>query len=447
MTIGKVREMLAGVVFILVLVGLLVLSVAIYNKDFSDVVRVSVATGDIGTSLQKGSDVEARGVLIGSVTGVDTTGSGARIKLALDATKVHLLPADVKAELLPKTLFGERYVSLELPVQTGEAGGPTLHNGDVIQQDTSTQAVELQALFDNLLPVLQAVQPAQLASTLGEISAALRGRGAELGTTVRTITAYLRKLQPKIPEFDADIDKLASVADTYSTAAPELLQALSDLTTTSQTFVAEQQQLATLFQTVTTASNTVGTFLDTNSPNIITLSRDSLPTLQTLADYSSEYPCVSQALAAFVPVANKAMGVGTKQPGLHVILNVVPSRGKYVAGLDAPSTVTTGGPSCPIVSSGGLADTAVGSALSSGSAHATSSSASSSTAPKTSTASALTAGATSTGDGIGEVNSPQENQFISELMAPTMGIAPSAFPAWGSLLLGPLLRGTEVTVK
>ncbi|HVV17820.1 MAG TPA: ABC transporter substrate-binding protein, partial [Pseudonocardiaceae bacterium] len=48
--------------------------------------------------------------------------------------------------------------------------------------------------------------------------------------------------------------------------------------------------------------------------------------------------------------------------------------------------------------------------------------------------------------GMGPANSPAENEMIAELVAPTVAATPAAFPKWNSLLLGPALRGTEVTV-
>jgi phospholipid/cholesterol/gamma-HCH transport system substrate-binding protein len=52
-----------------------------------------------------------------------------------------------------------------------------------------------------------------------------------------------------------------------------------------------------------------------------------------------------------------------------------------------------------------------------------------------------------TGNGIGMQNSPQENEVIAELMAGSVGTTPQDFPHWGSLLLGPALRGTAVAIK
>jgi phospholipid/cholesterol/gamma-HCH transport system substrate-binding protein len=46
--------------------------------------------------------------------------------------------------------------------------------------------------------------------------------------------------------------------------------------------------------------------------------------------------------------------------------------------------------------------------------------------------------------GVGR--SPQQDALINELAATSVGVPPSALPGWSSELLGPLYRGTEVTV-
>ncbi|MGI8666159.1 MAG: MCE family protein [Jatrophihabitans sp.] len=425
----RAREALAGLVYLLIVVGLITLSVMVFNKDFSSSVNVALRTDTIGSELQKGSDVKVRGVLVGRVAKLSTDGNGARIELAITPSKARLIPTNSSAQLLPKTLFGERYVSLIMPASPS---GKTLHSGDVIVQDQSADAVELQQVFQHLLPVLQAIQPDKLAILLGQLSQGLRDRGAQLGQTFTSMADYLKKLDPRIGVLSSDLDALTSVASTYDSAAPSLLSALNDLTVTSKTIYAQRQQVSDLFATVTSAANDLDGFVNTNSANLIGLSGDSLPTLRVLARYSSEFPCLTKALTNFIPVANKALGVGSAQPGAHVVMTVVPSLGKYVAGRDAPAFTDDSGPRCPYVpAGGGLSNTALASAATAGL-----------------TQNPAFAAATPAGRaGLGTANSPQENQLIAELVAPTMAILPSSFPAWSSLLLGPVLRGTVVTIK
>jgi phospholipid/cholesterol/gamma-HCH transport system substrate-binding protein len=425
----RLRNAGIGVFYIVLVVALIWLSIAIYNRDFSNVVKVSVSTDSVGSSLQKGSDVEVRGILVGTVTGVSTDGDGARISLDIDGSRAKQLPADMTAELLPKTLFGERYVDLVLPATpTG-----TLRGGDVIPQDTSARGVELQQVFNRLLPVLQAVQPAQLSTLLGELSEALDGRGTQLGQTVHIFTTYLQRFSPEVPQLTADIAAFGQVADTYANAAPDLLTALDDLTTTSATLVADRQQLAALFANVQSASDIVSGVVATNAQNIITLSSNSLPTLRVLAAYSSEFPCISRSLAAFVPVADKAFGAGTNQPGLHITLKVVPSLGAYLPGQQG-SVAATGPATCPTSDAPVIGSGTALAALSEPSGKVTATPASS------------TKVVADTGD-IGTANSPAENEVIAELVGPTVGVSPSSFPKWASLLLGPELRGAVVTVQ
>src|SRR5919198_3708356 len=106
------KRRLLGVVLIVVIAGLVTLSVAIYNKAFTDTVMVTLRTDHTGNELLIDSDVKERGVIVGSVKSVSANADGATVKLALEPGRVDEIPSTVKARILPKTLFGEQYVSL-----------------------------------------------------------------------------------------------------------------------------------------------------------------------------------------------------------------------------------------------------------------------------------------------------------------------------------------------
>lgn len=401
----RLRDALVGLGYIVVIAALITTSVLVYNKTFTSSVDITLDAGDVGPALQAGADVEVRGIVVGSVTSITSTGTGARVKMSVDPGQAKRLPSNVTAQVLPKTLFGQRYVALVLPAT---ANG-TLHDGQVIRPTTAAAPTELEDVFSHLLPVLQAVRPAKLAETLGAIAASVRDRGAEIGQTVDLLSKYLKQFAPKVPAMVRDIDQFASVAKTYRAAAPDLLSALRNFAISSRTLVQERSQFIDLLHTVTNASNRFGKFMQANSQDLIDLSRDSLPSLRVLAHYSSEFPCLSRALVDFIPVMNKTLGKGTNEPGLHVQLKVVPARSAYAPG-ETLGYSASGGPSCPQTSSG-------------------------------------TALQSDANGGIGMQNSPQENEVIAELMAGSVGTTPQRFPHWGSLLLGPALRGTTVAVK
>ncbi|WP_069169784.1 MCE family protein [Streptomyces griseus] len=420
-----VRRRLAGTAFVLVPALLAWLSVSVYEKDFADEATVTVRTGSVGNEMHDNADVKLRGVVIGRVRAIRSDGAGARLTLAIDPDRLGQIPADVTAQMLPTTLFGERFVALVPPAVPSAR---TLRAGAVIPQDRSSNAIELEEVLDNVLPMLTAVKPEKLAATLGAVSQALQGRGAELGDTLVALDAHLEEFNPQLPTLNADIKHLVEVSHLYADAAPDVLAALTDFTTTSGTIAEQQAELADLYGSTTASAQDVTSFLRKNKDNLIRLSASGRPTLELLAEYSEAFPCTLRTMAGFVPAMDKALGKGTGEPGLHVTVKAVESKGRYVPGRDTPVYGATGGPHCysvPYV--GRAAPTADTRAAGAPAAAPT---------PEHEAA--------ATGDGLGMPNSPQESRLVNELVAPSLNVRPQTLPGWSSVLIGPAFRGTEV---
>ncbi|WP_433888992.1 MCE family protein [Streptomyces sp. CA-111067] len=401
------RRRTAGIVFLLVPALLAWLAVAVYDKSFTHSATVVVETGSTGNEMHLGADVKVRGVVVGRVKSIGADGDGARLTLAIDPGALRRIPAGVTAQMLPTTLFGERFVALVPPPGT-PAGGPTLAAHTTIPQDRSSNAIELQQVLDNVLPLLTAVQPQKLAATLNAVATALDGRGTELGSTLVELDHYLTRLNPQLPVLNDDIKQLVTVSHVYNAAAPDIVQALTEFTRTSQTIAQQQANLSTLYGSATATSQDLTTYLRQNKDNLIRLSADSRGTLGLLAKYAPSFPCTLRTLAGFVPAMDKALGKGSNEPGLHVDLTSVPSRGKYLPGKDTPVYDAGGGPQCYPVPYTGHGSTPADTPL---------------------------------------ANSPQENELLNELLAPGMAKSPQSLPDWSSLLTGPVFRGAEVTVK
>ena len=60
-------------------------------------------------------------------------------------------------------------------------------------------------MLDDLYPLLRAVQPAELNTTLNAIATALEGRGEQIGENLETVDAYLKRLNPQIPAIVEDL--------------------------------------------------------------------------------------------------------------------------------------------------------------------------------------------------------------------------------------------------
>lgn len=434
MSMGRARDALLGLGYVGLVLALIAGTWAAYNQVFSDRQELTLTTGALGSALQKGSDVKLNGVPVGKVEKIVPREGGATLTLAMDADVIDELPAGTTARLLPKTLFGERYVAL----MTSGAAGPGLEPGATIHQDVSSEAVELEEVLDQLLPVLQAIQPDKLAAMLGELSMMLRDNGDAIGDTLVSWGVYLKKLNPLTPKLVDNLASLGRVAENYAAAAPDLVNALDTMTKTSATLVDQQTQLADLFANVVVAADDTEGWVSANTDTIITLSSQSRQALGAVAPYATQFPCLFRAMRDFVPVMDKTLGKGTKEPGMHVVLNVTPSRGRYVIGKDDPTYKTEGPARCPYQD---------GSTRAAPASDKTSDKTSAEPKALPPPPSDRVISTFATAGGTGEANSPAENQLIAELMAPTAGVAPADYPTWGSLLIGPLLRGAEVQLR
>lgn len=409
----------AGVVFLVVLATLAWLAVQVYQEKFTDVVLVTLRTDRIGNQLGDSSEVKARGVVVGDVRAVRPAGHGATVELALRPDEVARIPGDVTALLVPKTLFGERYVQLSIP--DSSTRGP-IAAGDVISQDRSANAIELERVFDDLLPVLKAVQPQKLATTLTAIATALDGRGERLGQAMTDTAAYLEDFNPNVPQLAADLRDLATVSELYGDIAPDLLDSLTESTTTLDTIADERGTLTDLYASVTASAQDVTIFLRNNEENLIALAAHGRAPLEVAARYSPAFPCTLKALTDLKPAMDKVLGANTNRPGLHIDATATKARGAYRPGADDPRYDATGGPRCY---PSGVAPTVGAVAV-----------------PTGSTGHPLLSG----GD-LGLANSPQEQDLLASIAGPAAGLAPGEVPAWSSVLVGPLYRGTEVTLR
>ncbi|WP_033291164.1 MCE family protein [Amycolatopsis jejuensis] len=439
------RRRLLGLLLVAVLVGGIALSIALYDKAFSKFVTVKLDAGSIGNQLLQQSDVKVRGLIVGSVQEIKATPDGAELTLAMDPESAKLIPQNVSARFLPKTLFGERYVSLQIPPDPSTR---TLADGDVIPQDRTSSAVELEQALEHLMPVLQAVQPQKLSSTLTAISTALQDRGKPLGETLSQLGQYIGDLNPHEPELQHNLQALAEFSDHLRGAAPDLVQSLDNLSTTTRTVASEQQNLSNLYGSLTVASRDLQSFLEANKQNIISLASTARPTAELLAKYSPEYPCVLKQMAKVVPVADAALGKFNGKPGLNATIEVVVNRGPYQPG-EEPRFEDKRGPRCYDLNPAPdpFPQEPPDGPFKDGTKH---------TPPPKSSGQGLNpanftadaGGFNGGGAGGGNpANSAAENDFLAALVSPELGMSQDRFPGWGSLLVGPLYRGAEVTVK
>ncbi|MEU5876710.1 MCE family protein [Spirillospora sp. NPDC047279] len=338
----RLRYQLLGLSMVVVIALLLALTVALFNKALTPVVKVRVDAERAGLQLLPRSDVKVRGLIVGEVRGTRATADGAMIDLALDPDKAKLVPSNVQARLIPKTLFGEKYVDLMIPAQAGPLG---LRKGQVIQQDRTQEAVEIDKVLNNLLPLLQAVKPEKLNATLNALSTALQGRGDQLGQNLEQVDSLLKKINPELPTLVYDLNALADTADVYNAAAPDILQTLRNLNVTNKTIADKRATIEDIIPMVTGTAEKGDRFMQVNGPKIVGVNVSNRAGLALFARYSPSFPCTIAGLSKLAPEAERVSG-GNGSTTYNLTIEIVKPRPAYKYPLNLPDPRDQRGPRC-----------------------------------------------------------------------------------------------------
>jgi phospholipid/cholesterol/gamma-HCH transport system substrate-binding protein len=296
------RLLAAGVAFLTVIALLLAFSIAVYQKVFADVAWVTIKADRAGLQLAKFGDVRVNGALVGQVRSIGQDGKQAVIKVALDPEAAKNLPDNVTVQILPTTLFGQKFVSLVLPKNASSTS--LAAHGEIPASRVETN-VELNRILAELFPLLRSVRPADLNATLNALATALQGRGEQLGDTLDKLDSYLGAIDDHLPTLRKDLILLAQVSDTYSGSAQDLVDILGNVTVTSRTILANKKNLDVFFSDLSGLADTSTRVLRTNGTNLVSLGQLSVPITGLLATYSPEYPCLLKGLANYEPRLSK----------------------------------------------------------------------------------------------------------------------------------------------
>ena len=422
-----IEHRMFGVAFLALLVLFVWLTYAIFNKKFTDYVPVTLEASKTGLQLPSNADVKMRGVIVGTVRDREVTEDGVRMNLGLFPGKVDLIPAQVTARIIPKTLFGEKYVALDAPsTQTGER----IAAGDVITQ--TEVAIEVEQVLSDLYPLLRAVQPAEINYTLTAMATALEGRGEDLGANLSTLNDYLERTNPQIRALVADLRLLSEVSDTYRSVMPELARLLRNSVQTGNTFVDKEAKIQALFDDVASFSSTSRDFLQQNGDNIIRLGELGQAQLPTFAKYAPEYPCLLQGQANWIPQMNS----GWRGHQLHINLELLPNQPRGYTPADSPEFGADDGPHCETLPNPPYSQANPGpqppeSAIDDG--------------VERSFGKRRAAPAFDLSSGF--AGTAAERSLINAIAAPVMGVPTDGVPDVATLLLGPLARGAEVSMR
>ncbi|MFF0499987.1 MlaD family protein [Nocardia aobensis] len=413
--LSDTRLLLRGLAF-LVVAGLAVTALVARSQGFFErSVEVTADLADIGDGLPAKSDVKFHGVLVGSVTDVVASQDGGhiRVHVSLRPQRASAIPATVTARVVPSNVFAVPSVQL---VDNGP--GPALTAGSLIPQDRGVATVRLQTSLSALDRIAAAAGRSGTDPTLGiltTVERATRGRGdaavRAAGQLSRIVTELDRTIAPDGTA--GTLDTLSRAVTEFQSSAPDLLDALHNAVVPLRTVAEHRAQVQQLMGGALRTATEVDTGLTHQGDAMRGVTARMGPVLDVL----------SRGGQGFVQMTTSVKVVDQKflsefwNPQTHngtakIIIELSPH--KQYTRADCPRYGPLEGSSCRTAPVAGPAVI---------------------TGPGSTAAPA----ASRTGGTVGATGSAQEQQQISTIV----GGPPNALT---DLLIGPVLRGNDVTV-
>lgn len=423
---GNQHLVLRGVVSAVVCALIVALLVAKSNGNLDRRVEVVALLSEVGDGLPTRSDVKFRGVLVGTVDGVDPAiGAGLnRVSINLKPEYAGGVPQTVTARVVPSNAFAVSSVEL---IDNGP--GPGLTTGDEIVQDDSEATIQFQVALTKLREIVAAVGRSRSDTTVGVMTAlaeATDGKRADIVEAGRQLERIVGEMNAFMQpgQGPSTIRAFTEAVVALDDSAPDLLNAVHESIVPMRTVAEKREEILSF---LSAGGYTLGTFetaMDNNTDRMISISTKMTPVIGVLADNAESFVPITTQLKVtaerfLTHVYNPETGLAKSK----MILSLSPNR-PYVRA-DCPRYGSLAGPSCFTAPVTAAPQQPMPASMDPG---------------KYRLPEGFTLPPGFTGGNVGPVGSKKEMDILRQLLGKDANVA-------AALLAGPVLRGMNVHIE
>lgn len=238
----QTAAVLARVAAVLLVVALAITAVRARRGPEPMVVYAEFARA--GLNVRPGYEVRVRNVPVGHIRAIeiDRRDFSARYELALD--RDARVARDTSAHLIPKTLFGDKYLALD----PASPDGPALRSGDTITRAQTEPATEVQDVIDKTVPLLEAVDPERFGATIAALGQGFDGAGGDLRRMMEGWTPALDEISARSEDIGVLLDHIPGVAGTIAERSTDLATAATTLGDVAEVLGRNEPALGTMLR-------------------------------------------------------------------------------------------------------------------------------------------------------------------------------------------------------
>ncbi|WP_148262397.1 MCE family protein [Hoyosella subflava] len=234
-------RILQGIVALILIV---VVSVLVVGRGTGMYDRRPVVTTILPTDagfLIGGNQFNVRylGAIVGKTRTVDEGIEYTRVDMRIDDEALPLIPRGTVVRIAPRTLFGDTELIL-IPPDSGQE--PGLQPGDVLAVDASDEAVQLYGLYEEVMELVHALNPADLNVALTALAQAFDGRGNQFGELITRSANFTESFAPAIG--GTVIGDVSRVARNLDGGTPDTIAAFNEATVLAERVLPRKDRIA-----------------------------------------------------------------------------------------------------------------------------------------------------------------------------------------------------------
>ncbi len=327
----------------LIMVSTLVLFVAAtaaaFSGTFRSFVPVTLTADRAGLVMENGARVKMRGVQVGRVGGIEGGNGPVKLRLEIDPGQIARIPANVEAQISVTTAFGAKFVDLvppELPSAERLSAGAVLTSRNV--------TTEVNTVFENIVDLLDMVDPAKVNAVLSAIADAVRGQGPRMGEATTALNDVLTEVNARSETMHQDWRSFKGFNDAYSAVADDIVSILDSASTTASTVVGHSAALDSLLLNVTGFAETGTNLLATSKDSFIEAVNTFAPTTALLHKYNPIYTCTLQGSTWFLEHGGWDIWGGANGKSIQLDIALLGGNDPYKFPQNLPIIAAKGGP-------------------------------------------------------------------------------------------------------
>ncbi|HEX4902070.1 MAG TPA: MlaD family protein [Acidimicrobiales bacterium] len=314
------QRIVSGAIGLVVLIALITVGIKGSFGAFDDGYELQGTFAAAGQGLNSGSSVAIRGVNVGEVAGIRLVDNRAHVRLRIDDGV--RIPETASAVIRPKTLFGEKYIDID--PGDDERTGPYLPDGGTI--DDTLGGFELERVLADAYPVLEAIDPAELAVVLDELATTADGLGPSIDRQIVNASVLADLGAANDSEFRQFTSDLALLAEELESVAPDVVKGAGDLNVALPPLNERGDQLNAALRDTSRVAGDVADLLEANEEFTTNVFTNGSRSLQTVFDRRGQVQPVLLGLTRYTRTLAEAIrievGDGTLMAGVKSIVSV-----------------------------------------------------------------------------------------------------------------------------